>query len=93
MIIGIHASGEDASPCTITTGIFRGSNGRNQVYSFVRTSTTNSGTIDVLAVLNWLKTQGWYGDVTVGDIQFGFELSGTAGQSSFTCPSFSITYA
>ncbi|WP_051808920.1 GH12 family glycosyl hydrolase domain-containing protein [Actinoplanes subtropicus] len=70
--------------------VYRGSNGSNQVYSFVRTSTTNSGTIDVLAVLNWLKTQGWYGDVTVGDIQFGFELSGTAGQSNFT---FTIAYA
>jgi isopenicillin N synthase-like dioxygenase len=34
-----------------------------------------------------------YGDVTVGDIQFGFELSGTAGQSNFTCNSFTITYA
>jgi len=76
-----------------TWNVYRGSNGSNQVYSFVRTSTTNSGTIDVLAVLNWLKTQGWYGDVTVGDIQFGFELSGTAGQSSFTCNSFNITYA
>jgi len=76
-----------------TWNVYRGSNGSNQVYSFVRTSTTNSGTIDVLAVLNWLKTQGWYGDVTVGDIQFGFELSGTAGQSNFTCNSFNITYA
>jgi hypothetical protein len=76
-----------------TWNVYRGSNGSNQVYSFVRTSATNSGTIDVLAVLNWLKTQGWYGDVTVGDIQFGFELSGTAGQSSFTCNSFGITYA
>ena len=76
-----------------TWNVYRGSNGSNQVYSFVRTSTTNSGTIDVLAVLNWLKTQGWYGDVTVGDIQFGFELSGTAGQSNFTCNSFTITYA
>jgi len=76
-----------------TWNVYRGSNGSNQVYSFVRTSTTNSGTIDVLAVLNWLKTQGWYGDVTVGEIQFGFELSGTAGQSNFTSNSFTITYA
>jgi hypothetical protein len=49
--------------------------------------------VDVLAVLNWLRTNGWWGDVTVGDIQFGFELSGTAGQSNFTCNSFSLTYA
>ena len=33
------------------------------------------------------------GDVTVGDIQFGFELSGTAGQSNFTDNSFSLSYS
>ncbi|WP_203918016.1 cellulose binding domain-containing protein [Rugosimonospora africana] len=74
-----------------TWNVYRGSNGSNQVYSFLRTSATNSGSNDVLAVLNWLRTQGWWGDVTVGDIQFGFEISGTAGQSSFVCNSFSIT--
>ncbi|ASW57726.1 hypothetical protein CIK06_15160 [Plantactinospora sp. KBS50] len=76
-----------------TWNIYRGSNGSNEVFSFLRTSNTNSGSINVLAVLNWLRTQGWWGDVTVGDIQFGFELTGTAGQSNFTCNSFSITYA
>lgn len=74
-----------------TWNVYRGSNGSNAVFSFLRTSGTNSGTIDVLAVLNWLRTQGWWGDVTIGEIQFGFELSGTAGQSSFVCNSFSIT--
>lgn len=74
-----------------TWNVYRGSNGSNAVFSFVRTSTTNSGTVDVLAVLNWLRSQGWWGDVTVGDIQFGFELSGTAGQSNFVCNSFGIT--
>jgi hypothetical protein len=74
-----------------TWNVYRGSNGSNAVFSFLRTSGTNSGTIDVLAVLNWLRTQGWWGDVTIGEIQFGFELSGTAGQSSFVCNSFSVT--
>ncbi|GAA5190970.1 hypothetical protein GCM10023322_47310 [Rugosimonospora acidiphila] len=74
-----------------TWNVYRGSNGSNAVYSFLRTSATNSATIDVLAVLNWLRTQAWWGDVTVGDVQFGFELSGTAGQSNFVCNSFSIT--
>jgi hypothetical protein len=74
-----------------TWNVYRGSNGSNAVFSFVQTSATNSGTTDVLAVLNWLRSQGWWGDVTVGDIQFGFELTGTAGQSSFVCNSFSIT--
>ncbi len=75
-----------------TWNVYRGSNGSNAVFSFLRTSTTNSGTVDVLAVLNWLRSQGWWGDVNVGDIQFGFEISGTAGQSSFVCNSFSLAY-
>lgn len=91
------SNGAVPSASNITVGgstwnVYRGSNGSNQVYSFVRTSGTNAATIDVLAVLNWLKTQAWWGDVTVGDVQFGFEVSGTAGQSSFVDNSFSITY-
>jgi hypothetical protein len=74
-----------------TWNVYRGSNGSNAVFSFLRTSATNSGTVDVLAVLNWLRTQGWWGDVTVGDVQFGFELTGTAGQSNFVCNSFSLS--
>ncbi|GIF25318.1 hypothetical protein BJ973_003597 [Actinoplanes tereljensis] len=77
-----------------TWNVYRGSNGANAVYSFIRTAgNTSAASIDVLSVLNWLRTNGWWGDVTVGDIQFGFELSGTAGQSNFVCNSFSLTYA
>jgi hypothetical protein len=87
---GAVPSARNVSAGGHTWNVFRGSNGSNAVFSFVRTSTTNAGTIDVLAVLNWLRTQGWWGDVTVGEVQFGFELSGTAGQSNFVCNSFSI---
>ena len=76
-----------------TWNVYRGSNGSNAVFSFVRTGNTNSGTVDVLAVMNWLRTNAWWGDVNVGQIQFGFELSGTAGRSNFTCNSFSLDYS
>ncbi|MGI5157543.1 GH12 family glycosyl hydrolase domain-containing protein [Microbispora sp. CA-102843] len=36
--------------------VYRGSNGSNQVFSFVRRSNATSGTVDVKAVLNWLRT-------------------------------------
>src|SRR4029453_175693 len=75
-----------------TWNVYRGSNGANAVFSFVRTSMISSGSIDVLAVMNWLRTQGWWGDVTVGQVQFGFELSGTAGTSNFTCNSCPVDY-
>ncbi|GAA3452527.1 cellulose binding domain-containing protein [Dactylosporangium matsuzakiense] len=76
-----------------TWNVYRGSNGANAVFSFVRTGNTNSGTVDVLAVMNWLRTNGWWGDVNVGQVQFGFEVSGTAGQSSFVCNTFTLTYS
>ncbi|MFC6087934.1 glycoside hydrolase family 12 protein [Saccharothrix lopnurensis] len=74
-----------------TWDVHRGSNGSNQVFSFVRTSNTNSGTVDVLAVLRWIGTRGWYGDVTIGDVQFGFEITSSAGGMDFRSNSFSIT--
>ncbi|MFC7533860.1 cellulose binding domain-containing protein [Actinoplanes sp. GCM10030250] len=75
-----------------TWNVYRGSNGANAVFSFIRTN-TNSGTIDLLSMLNWLRTNNWWGDVTVGEAQFGFELTGTAGQSNFTVNSFSLNYS
>ncbi|MFF5228875.1 cellulose binding domain-containing protein [Dactylosporangium sp. NPDC000521] len=76
-----------------TWNVYRGSNGANAVFSFVRTSTTNSGTVDVLAVLQWLRTQNWWGDVTIGQAQFGFEITGTAGRAAFVDNSFSLDYS
>jgi hypothetical protein len=74
-----------------TWNIYRGSNGANAVFSFLRTSNTNSGTIDIRAILNWLRTQGWWANVTVGEVQFGFEISGTNGSAAFTDNSFAMT--
>ncbi len=76
-----------------TWNVYRGSNGSNAVFSFLRTGDTDSGSVDVRAVLNWLRTQGWWGDVTIGEIQFGFEISGTAGRSDFVCNDFSLDYS
>jgi hypothetical protein len=46
----------------------------------------------VLAMLNWLRTNNWWGDVTLGQFQFGYEISGTAGQSAFTTNSYSLSF-
>lgn len=66
-----------------TWNIYRGTNGSNLVYSFVRTSNTNSGTVDIKAILNWIKdTQAWYGDVILDNVQFGFEITSSYNNSS-----------
>ena len=61
------------------------------MFSFVRTSSTNSGSVDVLAVLNWIRNRGWYGDVTLNDVQFGFEITSSAGGMNFTTNSYSVS--
>lgn len=75
-----------------TWNIYRGSNGAYAVFSFVRTSNSNSGTLNVLAMLNWLRTSNWWGDVALGQFQFGYEISGTAGQSAFTTNRYTLSF-
>ncbi|HWC79005.1 MAG TPA: hypothetical protein VG756_03480 [Pseudonocardiaceae bacterium] len=60
-----------------TWNVYSGSNGSNPVYSFLRTSNTSSGSVDILAVLKWIESKGWYGDVTLSTVQFGWEISST----------------
>ncbi len=33
------------------------------------------------------------GDVTVGEVQFGFEITGTTGAAGFTTNSFALSYS
>jgi len=73
-----------------TWNIYRGSNGSNAVYSFVRTSNTSSGTVDLLALFTWLRTNGWWGDVTLGQQQFGYEIT-SASNLTFTTNSYSLS--
>ncbi|MEU4195491.1 hypothetical protein AB0E69_26560 [Kribbella sp. NPDC026611] len=74
-----------------TWDVYRGSNGSNAVFSFVRTSNTNSGTLDIKAILNWIRNAGWMGDATVGEVQFGFEITSSSGGQNFTTNSYSVS--
>ena len=74
-----------------TWNVYKGSNGSNQVFSFLRTSNTNSGTVDIKAVMNWIRARGWIGDATMNDVQFGFEITSSSGGMNFTSNSYSVT--
>ena len=74
-----------------TWNIYRGSNGGNQVFSFLRTTKTNSANIDVLAILNYLKNKGWMGDVKMGQLQYGFEITSSSGGMNFNARNFGVT--
>ncbi|WP_427165776.1 glycoside hydrolase family 12 protein [Streptomyces sp. C1-1] len=82
---------------TVTLGghtwtVYKGNNGSNDVFSFVRTSNSSSGTVNVLPILKWIKdTKGWFGNVTIGDLQFGFEITSSSGGLNFTVNSESVS--
>jgi hypothetical protein len=75
-----------------TWTVYVGSNGANKVYSFLRTSDATSGTVDILSVLKWMKnTKGYIGNATIGDVQFGYEITSSAGGLNFTTNSYSVS--
>lgn len=73
--------------------VYRGSNGSAEVFSFVRHSNTNSGTVDILAIMNWVRARGWFGDVTLSRVQFGYEITSSSGGMDFRTNSFSVSYS
>ncbi|NGN69921.1 hypothetical protein G5C51_39295 [Streptomyces sp. A7024] len=75
-----------------TWDVFKGSNGANEVISFLRTSDSSAGSVDVLPILKWIKDdKGWMGDETIGDVQFGYEITSSAGGLDFRTKDFSVT--
>jgi len=63
----------------------------DNVVSFLRTSNSMKGSVNLGTMLNWARTKGWYADGTIGNNAFGFEISGTGSkQVNFTCHSMSI---
>jgi len=76
-----------------TWNVYKGSNGSNAVFSFLCTSQTTSGTVDVRAILNWIKSEGWFGSITLGKVQFGFEITSSNGGFNFDCNSYSVSYS
>ncbi|WP_375779047.1 glycosyl hydrolase [Bradyrhizobium sp. ma5] len=61
-----------------TWNVFEGFNGHN-VISLLRTSKTNSGTVDIKSILEWIKSKGYFGDINVGAVQYGVEITSSPG--------------
>ncbi|CAM5636385.1 GH12 family glycosyl hydrolase domain-containing protein [Streptomyces badius] len=75
-----------------TWAVYKGDNGANQVFSFLRTSDSTAGTVDILPILKWIKdTKGWWGNETIGDVQFGYEITSSAGGLNFTTNGFNVS--
>ncbi|MEV0010627.1 hypothetical protein AB0M10_02340 [Streptomyces sp. NPDC051840] len=75
-----------------TWEVYKGDNGANEVFSFLRTSDSSSGTVDILPILKWIKdTKGWWGDETIGDVQFGYEITSSSGGLDFNTNGFKVS--
>ncbi|MFI2711263.1 hypothetical protein ACH495_14170 [Micromonospora sp. NPDC018662] len=47
--------------------------------------------MNVAAVARWIRGQRRFGDVTIGDMQFGYEITSSSGGWTFTTNSFSVS--
>jgi hypothetical protein len=72
--------------------VYKGSNGSNQVFSFLRTSDSHSGTVDIKPILHWIAyTKGWMpSNETIGDVQFGYEITSSSGGLNFNTNNLTI---
>ena len=74
-----------------TWNVYHGPGASTQTISFVRTSNTTSGSVDILAILNWIKNKGWISDGPVEELQFGFEITSAPGGLDFTVNDYSLS--
>ena len=82
---------------TVTVGgyswnVYAGNNGANPVYSFVNTGFATSGTVNILAVLQWIEGKNWFENVTLSNVQFGYEITSSSGGLNFMTNSYSVSY-
>jgi hypothetical protein len=72
--------------------VYRGSNGSNAVFSFVRNGNETSGTVDIKAVFSWLSSKGWLTNATLNTVDFGWEISSTNNTGeNFVVNSYSVS--
>ncbi len=76
-----------------TWNVYYGTNGSNDVVSLIRTANTNSGTVDIKAILNWIiSNKGSFNTSwTLDQVQFGFEITSDATPQSFVVNRFSVS--
>jgi hypothetical protein len=72
--------------------VYRGSNGSNAVFSFVRNGNETSGTVDIKAVFSWLSSKGWLTNATLNTVDFGWEITSTNNTGeNFAVNSYSLS--
>ncbi len=78
-----------------TWDVYKGSNGQNVVITFLCKPPVTAGSVDIKAILDWIRQQGWFarpehGDVTLDEVQFGWEIASSAGGLDFAVTDFAV---
>ena len=72
--------------------VYRGTNGSNAVFSFVRNGNETSGSVDIKGTFNWLSSAGWLTNATLTAVDFGWEISSTSNTTEdFTVNNYSLS--
>lgn len=73
--------------------VYYGSNGSTSVVTLVRTANTNSGTVDIKAILDWIITNkgSFTTSWSLDQVQFGFEITSDGAAQSFVTNSLSVS--
>lgn len=80
-----------------TWNVYYGTNGANDVASFLLPSNTGAATVDIKAILAWLiaNNQSEYAvfdaSYTLDQVQFGHEITSDSGTQAYVTKSFSVT--
>ncbi|MBW8805300.1 MAG: hypothetical protein JF587_15845 [Catenulisporales bacterium] len=73
--------------------VYKGWNGANNVFSFVDSSRVTSGTYNILGILKWIQnTKGWMSNETLGNVQFGWEITTENPGQNFVVNSYSVSF-
>lgn len=87
--------GSDVGSLTLdgkTWTVYKGTNGSNNVFSFVDTSAGTSNTVNILHILTWIQnTKGWMSNETLGAVQFGWEITTENPGQNFAVNSYSAS--
>jgi hypothetical protein len=73
--------------------VYYGAFGGHDVVSLLRTTNASSGTVDIVAIMNWIIankksfTTSW----TLSQFQFGYEIVSDSGVQAFICNNFSVS--
>jgi hypothetical protein len=74
----------------VTYDVFQGYT-NHKVVSFLRTSKTTSGSVNLLGLMTWLASEGKLDSQTFSTADFGFEITKTVGSQTFTLNSYSLS--